>query len=571
MTQASPRGATLCSGNNERIDRRNLLRSAPAGLALLATELGAQEAPAKLTAATLKEALRTAGLEFKEEHLAMMLPNLERSLQGLSALRALPVPLDTDPAFRFDPVLPGMKLRKSGVFAPTATARGAAFRSAEELAFRNVTELAPLVRARRITSVALTKMYLERLKRFGPGLHCTVTLTEDLALEQAARADRDLRRGLYLGPLHGIPYGAKDLFATKGIKTTWGAEPFRDQLLDYNATIIDKLDKAGAVLCAKLSMGALALGGQWFGGMTRNPWNTEKTSSGSSAGSASATAAGLVGFSIGTETLGSILTPSRICGVTGLRPTFGRVSRHGAMSLCWTMDKIGPICRGVEDAMLVLRAIQGTDGKDLTVREAPLAWSPVRGLAGLRIGYVPADFEKLTGDRKTIAEDALGVLKRAGAAPKPLELPKFPVGSLLNILNAEAAAAFDDLTRDGGVEQLSGQRPSDWPNSFRSARLITAVDYIRSMRARTLLMREMEKLLAEIDVIVGPSSSQLLTITNLTGHPQIGVPAGFVNGEPEAIHFTANLYEEGAAARAAKVYQDLTKWHRQQPAPFRVS
>lgn len=552
------------------MNRRSLLRNAPAGLALLASELGAQDAPAKLSTATLKEALRTAGLEFREEQLAMMLPNIERSVQGLAALRGLAVPLDTDPAFRFDPVLAGMKLRKTGVFAPTITARGSAFAKPEELAFRTVTQLAPLIRARRISSVALTKMYLERLKRFGPDLHCTVTLTEELALEQAARADRDLRRGLYHGPLHGIPYGAKDLFATKGIKTTWGAEPFRDQLLDYNATIIDRLEKAGAVLCAKLSMGALALGGQWFGGMTRNPWKPEKTSSGSSAGSASATAAGLVGFSIGTETLGSILTPSRICGVTGLRPTFGRVSRHGAMSLCWTMDKIGPICRGVEDTMLVLKVMQGRDGKDLTVRDAPLEWSPARRLSGLRIGYIAADFEKLTGERKRLAEESLGVFRRAGVVAKPVELPKFPTSSLLSILNAEAAAAFDDLTRDGGVDQLSGQKASDWPNSFRSARLITAVDYIRAMRARTLLMREMEKLMAGFDVLISPAFSQLLTITNLTGHPQIGVPSGFIDGEPEAIHFTANLYEEGAAARAAKVYQDLTKWHQEHPAPFRV-
>jgi Asp-tRNA(Asn)/Glu-tRNA(Gln) amidotransferase A subunit family amidase len=438
----------------------------------------------------------------------------------------------------------------------------------EEVAYWSIPELAALIRSRRVTSTDLTKMYIERLRRHDATLHCVVTLTEELALEQAARADAELRRGRYRGPLHGLPYGAKDLFATRGIRTTWGAEPYKNQMIDANATIIDKLAGAGAVLIAKLSMGSLALGGEWFGGITRNPWNTEKTSSGSSAGSAAATSAGLVAFAIGTETLGSILTPSRICGVTGLRPTFGRVSRAGAMSLCWTMDKVGPIARNVEDAMLVLRAIEGPDKKDITVHARPLAWNPAQPLSQLRVGFVAADFARLNAERKPIAEAALDALRKAGVTLKPVELPQFPVGSLLTILNAEAAAAFDDLTREGGVDTLTGQKDSDWPNSFRSARLIPAVEYIRAMRARTLLMQQMQNLMQSWDVIVTPSFSQLLTITNFTGHPQITVPSGFLKGEPEAIHFMGGLFAEGKMARVAKAYQDFSSWNKQHPPTF---
>jgi Asp-tRNA(Asn)/Glu-tRNA(Gln) amidotransferase A subunit family amidase len=413
-------------------------------------------------------------------------------------------------------------------------------------------------------------MYLARLKRYGPKLLCVVTLTEDLALKQAAEADREIKTGKYRGPLHGIPCGIKDLFATKGIKTTWGAEPYRDQMIDYDATVVERLRDAGAVLIAKLSMGALAQGGRWFAGMTRNPWQVEEErtgSSGSSAGPASATAAGLVGFSIGTETLGSIVSPSSRCGCVGLRPTYGRVSRYGAMGLSWTLDKIGPICRGVEDCAAVLAAIYGPDQRDITVGDAPFNWAPEIALSKLRIGYLKTEFDGIQNEKqKALYKDALDALKAAGANLEPMELPKFSTGSLRIILVAEAAAAFDDITRDGRVNQLSGQQPGDWPNSFRTSRFIPAVEYIRAQRARTLLMREMDTLMSSWDVFVAPApGSASLLMTNLTGHPQVCVPCGFIDGLPRSIMFTGRLYDEGPPLRVALAYERASKWHTMRP------
>jgi Asp-tRNA(Asn)/Glu-tRNA(Gln) amidotransferase A subunit family amidase len=409
-------------------------------------------------------------------------------------------------------------------------------------------------------------MYLDRLKRYGPKLYCTVTLTEDLAMSQAEKADSEIKAGHYRGPLHGIPWGAKDLLATKGIKTTWGAEPYRDHVIDYDATVVERLQAAGAVLIAKLSLGALAQGSRWFGGNTRNPWNIDQSSSGSSAGPAAATSAGLVGFSIGTETLGSIVSPSSTCGVTGLRPTFGRVSRYGAMALCWTMDKLGPICRGVEDCAAVLHAIYGPDGRDLTVADAAFNWPPATKVDKMRIGLVKADFDAIEGKAKDSYGKALDALRSAGVTLKPVELPKFPADSLLVILNAEAAAAFDDLTRDGGINQLSGQSPGDWPNQFRTARFIPAVEYIRAQRARLLLMKEMDKLMSGLDVLVTPAPrSRSLLITNFTGHPAVVTPCGFVGGRPQALMFTGGLYDEAAALQAALAFEDATDWHNKHP------
>jgi Asp-tRNA(Asn)/Glu-tRNA(Gln) amidotransferase A subunit family amidase len=552
------------------MNRRDLLRLTPAlSLALAESGLEAQEEKPLVSREQVKQALAALGLEFKDEQVDLMLPNLSRSLGNFTSLRRLRIPLDTDPAIRFDPLFAGKQLPPSGRFMPGKPGALPPWKSIDELAYWPVTQLAGLLRRRKVTSTDLTKMYLGRLKQHSPTLLCTVTLTESLALEQAARADAEIRAGRYKGPLHGIPYGAKDLFAAKGFPATWGAEPYQEQVFDYNATVIGKLEQAGAVLVAKLSMGALAMGDLWFRGRTKNPWNPEQGSSGSSAGSASATAAGLVAFSLGTETLGSIISPSTRCGVTGLRPTFGRVSRAGAMALTWTMDKIGPICRTVEDTMLVLRAIQGEDGKDLTVRNAPLAWNPTAHVKPLKVGVLTADFERLAPDRKQLLEEALAALRKAGVETREAKLPQFPTQALLIILNAEAGAAFDDLTRDGGVEKLSGQRPGDWPNSFRGARLIPAVEYIRAMRARTLLMREFDKLMSEWDVLVSPSQSGSLSLTNLTGHPQICVPCGFANGnDPVSLTFTGRLYEEGTMARVAKAFQDATDWHRRQPPLF---
>jgi Asp-tRNA(Asn)/Glu-tRNA(Gln) amidotransferase A subunit family amidase len=521
--------------------------------------------PQKITKDGLKQMLDALGLDFTEAERDMMLSGVNRTLSEYDRLRKIDVPLDTEPAFRFIPALPGKEPKqRKPVFQPSKAKAGAAPKNIEDLAFAPVTQLAALVRAKRVTSTALTKMYLDRLKKYGPKLTCVITLTEDLALEQAKQADAEIRRGKYRGPLHGIPYGAKDLFATKGIKTTWGAEPYQDQMIDYDATVISRLHDAGAVLLAKLSMGALAQGGLWFGGMTKTPWNIEQTSSGSSAGSASATASGLVGFSLGTETLGSIVSPSIRCGTTGLRPTYGRISRYGAMGLSWTMDKVGPICRSVEDCALVLNAVYGPDGHDGTVLNAPFDWQPRQPLGKLRVGLLNKEFERATGDRKKMYDDAIAALRKAGVNFVNVDPPSFDPSALRSILTAEAAAAFDDLTRSGGVRTLKGQAANDWPNTFRSARVMTAVEYIRAMRARTLLMREWDTFMENWDVLVSTPFQTLLP-TNLTGHPQVVVPCGFINGMPDGIVFTGKLYQEGMPLRLAHAFQSVTKWHEQHP------
>ncbi len=540
-------------------------------LQVLAASVGAAQqppaAPQRIPKEALPSALQMLGLEFTEAERTTMLPGVNRALGQYEALRQIDVPLDTEPAFHFLPRLPGQSPRRGPArFRPTRAPRPKKpfWKSVEDLAFLPVTELAPLVRARLVSSADLTRLYLDRLQRYGPQLNCVITLTEELALRQAAEADREIRSGRYRGPLHGIPWGAKDLFATKGIRTTWGAEPYQNQVPDRDATAVERLAKAGAVLVAKLSMGALAQGGLWFGGMTKTPWNIAETSSGSSAGSASATAAGLVGFSLGTETLGSIVSPSIRCGTVGLRPTYGRVSRYGAMALSWTMDKIGPICRSVEDCALVLHAIYGPDGRDLTVGDAPLDWDPALPLSSLRIGLIQRDLDGLKDEEKAVYDQALADLRQAGVKLEPVELPETGANVIRLLLTAEAAAAFDDLTRSGGVRQLRGQAPGDWPNTFRAARLIPAVEYIRAQRARTLLLRKMEDFMSRWDVLVGRSGPSL-TITNLSGHPQAVVPCGFVKGMPQGLLFTGRLYEEGALLRVARAYEQATKWHTLHP------
>jgi Asp-tRNA(Asn)/Glu-tRNA(Gln) amidotransferase A subunit family amidase len=528
-----------------------------------------QEVPERIKPEMLRVAEQLIGIELTGAQESMAVPGVNRNLVNYESLRKIEIPLDTEPAIAFHPALPGKKFNVSRAKLKPSKTAAPKFSRIEELAFCPLTQLAELVRTKQVSPVELTQMYLARLKKYGPRLLCVVTLTEELALKQAAEAEREIKRGKYRGPLHGIPCGVKDLFATRGIRTTWGAEPFREQMIDYDATVIERLREAGAVLTAKLSMGALAMGGRWFAGMTRNPWELDETnvgSSGSSAGSASATSAGLVGFSIGTETLGSIVSPSSRCGVTGLRPTYGRVSRYGAMGLSWTMDKIGPICRGVEDCALVLDAIYGPDGRDLTVGDVPFHWTPERPLSAMRIGYVKNEFEQGDAERKKMHQEALEALRGAGAKLEPIELPQFSAQSLRIILNAEAAAAFDDITRDGKINQLSGQRPNDWPNSFRTSRFIPAVEYLRAQRARTLLMREMDRLMSNWDVFVSPApGSASLLLTNLTGHPAVVLPCGFINNLPQAIMFTGNLYDEGAPLRVALAYERATQWHTRSP------
>ncbi len=526
--------------------------------------------PLRVTKEMLRGAEQLFGIELTDANKQMALGNANSNLERYETLRKINVPLDTEPATLFHPALPGRTFNVKAVKFKLSTVTPPKFSSVEDLAYATVPELALLIRTRKISPVELTQMYLARLKRFGPKLNCVVTLTEELALVQARQAETEISRGKYRGPLHGIPWGAKDLLATKGIRTTWGAEPFREQVIDYDATVVERLRDAGAVLVAKLSMGALAQGGRWFAGMTRNPWQVEEArigSSGSSAGPAAATAAGLVGFSIGTETLGSIISPSSRCGVTGLRPTYGRVSRHGAMGLSWTMDKIGPMCRSVEDCAATLNAIYGSDKRDLTVLDIPFNWLPTRPLGAMKIGYLKTEFDQQQDpERKAIYESALEALRAAGAKLEPVEMPKFSTAALRIILIAEAATAFDDITRDGQINQLSGQESGDWPNTFRSSRFIPAVEYIRAQRARTLLMYEMDALMSKWDVFVSPApGSASLLITNLTGHPAIAVPCGFPRGLPQAIMFTGRLYDEGAPMRVAMAYQQATKWHTMRP------
>lgn len=523
-----------------------------------------------LTREMIAAAESLAGLSFSDAKRDSMLGDLKENLDNFQKLRTLALDNSVPPALQFNPVPAGVKFdtrRRPQVWSTPAKLTVPA--NLEELAFASVSELAELIRARRVTSTQLTQMYLARLKKYGPKLECVVTLTEELSLQQARRADAEIAAGNYRGPLHGIPYGAKDLLATKGYKTTWGSVPYKDQMIDADATVIQRLEAAGAVLVAKLTLGELAWGDVWFGGKTRNPWNLEQGSSGSSAGSASATSAGLVAFAIGTETWGSIVSPSTRCGVTGLRPTYGRVSRAGAMALSWSMDKIGPICRTVEDCALVFNAIVGPDGIDQTVVDLPFNYNAKTSARQLRVGYYQSAFEKDTTN-KANNEAVLATLRAAGANLIPIELPDYPVNDMSFLLGVEAAAAFDDLTRSGKDDLLVRQIRNAWPNVFRSSRFVPAVEYIQANRARYLVIQAMEKMMANIDVYVTPSfGGSNLLLTNLTGHPCVVVPNGFdKKGSPISISFVGRLYDEAATLALAKIYQDATDFHQKHPPLF---
>ena len=521
----------------------------------------------KITSKIISEASEIMGLEFTRSEIDSMRGDLNDLLGNYEELRKIDLSNSVSPAFSFSAILPGMKFeerrpnlrykRPTGVNRP---------QNLEDVAFWTVTQLAELIRTRQVTSVELTEMYLNRLKKYGPTLQCVITLTEDLAMKQARNADAEIRSGNYKGPLHGIPWGAKDLLATNGIKTTWGGMPYKEQMFDYNATVVEKLEEAGAVLVAKLTLGALAWGDVWYGGKTKNPWNLEEGSSGSSAGPGAATSAGLVGFAIGSETWGSIISPSTRTGITGFRPTYGMVSRHGAMALSWTMDKLGPMTRSVNDAALVLNEIYGPDGLDLTVEDMPFNYNQNVNLSSLKIGYLKSEFEK-ERDQKAIDDEVIDVLWSIGAELIPIELPDFPVFDISFILSAEAAAAFDEITRSGDDDLLVRQIKQSWPNVFRQARLIPAVEYINANRARTLLMKQMEDLFKEIDVFVAPTfGGSSLLLTNLTGHPAVVVPNGFrENDTPTSITFTGNLYEDGIVLAVAGAYQDATNFHLRHP------
>ncbi len=563
----------------------------------------------------IEQAAVIADVPIPPEDRDVMVASLNQNVKSYDAIYALHMANGVAPAIDFNPTLPSMTFptERRPMRLSSLPSRGAPG-NVEDLCFASVRELADLVKRRKVSSTALTEMYLARLKRLDPVLHCVITLTEDRAMAQAKEADRDIAAGKYRGPLHGLPWGAKDLLAVKGYRTTWGAGGFEQQMIDEDATVVQRLDQAGAVLIAKLTLGALALGDRWFGGITRNPWRPAQGSSGSSAGPASATAAGCVAFSIGSETLGSISSPSTRCGCTGLRPTFGRVPRTGAMALSWSMDKLGPICRSVEDCAIVLDAIHGPDGHDRTVRAAAFNWDAEIDPHALRVGYLKTDFENdppqlrlfappTTADtaaqhqrdllRTHVAYDrqfdkaALEKLAAMGVSMTPVTLPDLPFQAMVTLLSVEAAAAFDELTRSGRDTLLTEQSPSDWPTTFRVARLTPAVEYVQANRARMLAIEAMAKVFEPFDVIVAPTNSSQLVITNLTGHPSVIVPNGIRGddappyipstgpgafggnwggpGTPVSLTFLGPLYGEAKLLAFARAYQDATGFHRRYP------
>ncbi|HMD09241.1 MAG TPA: amidase [Candidatus Acidoferrum sp.] len=608
------------------LDRRRFL-SACSGLGLGGTlfpgVLWAQaqtQGAAKITKEMIDNAAAIADVPIPEETKEMMLDNLNQQAKSYEAIYALHIPNSVVPCLVFDPVLPGMKFetegRPSRTSKPSTIAAPGTPKNLEDVAFASVRDLAELVRTKKVSSMALTEMYLERLKLYDPKLKFVVTLTEERARANAKQADREIATGKYRGPLHGLPWGAKDLLAVKSYRTTWGAGGFENQMIEEDATVVKRLDEAGAVLVAKLTLGALALGDNWFDGVTRNPWNPDQGSSGSSAGPASATAAGCVAFSIGSETLGSISSPSTRCGCTGLRPSFGLVPRTGAMALSWSMDKLGPICRAVEDCALVLEAIYGPDGADPSVKDAAFHWNAALNWRELRVGYLKAEFQPTPQDAKEepaatpeeqkkrdeqkrrreaarpraeydrkYNDAALAKLKEMGVNLIPVEMPKFPYREMTTMLTAEAAAAFDELTRTGKDKLLISQKPFDWPNSFRSARFIPAVEYIQASRARRMAMDAVAKVFEGIDVIVAPTNGEQLVITNLTGHPSVILPNGFRGddapkpptddpsdfqnaggpGTPVSLTFLGNLYGEAKLLAFARAYQDATGFQRKHP------
>ena len=466
------------------------------------------------------------GIEYSQGERELMVDNLEDLIASAQARRNVIFPNALPPATTFDPRLPTTRLpaaQKS--ISISKVDAGALPENDVDIAYSPVTQLSEWIRSGQITSRRLVEIYIDRIKTLGPQLECVVTVLGDLALEQADDADRMIADGQYLGPLHGIPYGMKDLFDTKNIRTTWGAVPYKDRIAKKDARIVTLLREAGAVLVAKTTLGALAYGDIWFGGVTRNPWNIAEGASGSSAGSASATAAGLVGFSIGTETLGSITSPSQRCGTTGLRPTFGRVSRSGAMALCWSLDKIGPICRTVEDTVLVLSAINGFDSDDKGSLDASFNYDASSSIGGLRVGYIPASFED--EGSTDVDRDALDAMRQLNVELVEVSLPELPYMSLMNVVYAEAAAAFEELTLNNRDDELIWQAKGAWPNIFRKARFLSAVDHVQLDRLRYKTMQVMDEVFSKVDMMIGPFMGPMLVITNFTGHPCLHLRAGF--------------------------------------------
>lgn len=500
-----------------------------------------------------------------------MLSLLNEQEKNYENMRKVDLPNSIPPAYVFNPVPVGKTFdKRHPSFKSSDYSKTVMPANINELAYYSIGELSFLLHSRKITSVKLTEFFLSRLKKYAPQLHCVVTFTDSLAMEQARKADREMAKGVFRGMLQGVPFGIKDMFATKNYPTTYGTPPYRNQIIDEDATVVKKLRDAGAVMIAKLSLGELAMDDVWFGGMTRNPWDTATGSSGSSAGPASSVSAGLLPFAIGSETWGSIVSPSTVCGVTGLRPSFGRVSRHGAMALSWTMDKVGPICRTAEDCAIVFSDIEGVDGKDEAMIDVPFSYSPQINFTGMKIGFFKNDFDQDTSINKPFNNAAIEQLKKMGAKLVPLDLPKLPVNDMSILLVCEAASAFDELTLRNKDDLMVQQNKNRWPNIFRAAHFIPATEYIRANRLRWLLIQQMNKVMKQVDICIAPSlAGDNLLITNFTGHPSVVIPNGMLNAKtPTSIVFIGQLFEEGKLLAATKKYQDATGFHLKHPSGY---
>ena len=527
----------------------------------------------RIEAGDVRSAGKLIGISFTETQIDTLLTYIERNRKGYDSLRAYQSNLNNDlvPPLYFDPFPAGFSLntdQKPVNWSIPEDVNLPAER--HELAFMTLPQLASLIRSRKISSKELTTLYLERIKEYDGQLMSVISLTEKLALEQANRADEEIAAGNYRGPLHGIPYGIKDLFAVDGYKTTWGAAPYQDQKLNYNATVVKKLEEAGAVLIAKLTSGALARGDVWFGGKTRNPWDLDQGASGSSAGSGAATSAGLVGFSIGTETLGSIVSPATRSGITGLRPTYGAVSRYGCMALSWSMDKPGPICRSATGCAMVFDAIRGRDELDRTTIDAAFNYISDPDLTTLKIGYLEDQFEADTSDNSVNNAKSLKIFKSMGINPVPVRLPtEIPYSAFDIILRAESGAFFDELVLNGGDSLMVQQHKGSRANSLRQSRFIPAVEYLQANRHRSVLIERFHETIKEFDVLISPTFGRQLLVTNLTGHPVISVPNGFdAEGHPTSITLVGNLFDEATIVSVAEVFQNATDFDNQYPPLF---
>lgn len=528
-----------------------------------------------VTKADIPVAARFFDLQFTDKEVDSMYAGVRDMIRNINRMHQLPLNNSVPMSLWQSPVLPGMKFEpRQEAISWNIPGNIQLPENRNDLAFYSLLELASLIKNRKISSAELTRFFIGRIEKFDDSLMSVITITKDIAMQQAKAADAEIAKGKYRGPLHGIPYGLKDLFAVKGTKTTWGAAPYKDQVINEDAYVYTRLQEAGAVLIAKFTLGALAMGDKWYGGRTNNPWNLQFGSSGSSAGSASATVAGLVPFAIGTETLGSIISPSNVCGATGLRPTFGRVSRSGGMTLSWSLDKIGPICRSAEDAAIVFAHIHGTDGKDASAVNMPFNYKANTDIKKLNIGYAKNYFDRIT-DTSRNEWKVLKAFTEAGVNVTPVV---FPDSGVYNfnivgiIIGSEAAAAFDEFTRKNIDDEMTWQNRGDWPNYFRTARFYSAVDYINANRHRYLLMQAVSKLFDEYDVIITPTyAGGQLAITNLTGHPAISLPTGFNprNNTPTSITFLGKLYGEAKLISVAKAFQQLTPYEDAHPPKFK--